>query len=196
MAAKKTSDLIPLCHPIAISRVKVELDVVSEDAEDTIKGEDVEIDRVSEGTENANKGKGRENKSSRGQTSMPWAGTGQGDAYAWHEKHHLDLALNPKARVHPKATQPGTERVDLPVEDTLARCGRIDITATVECDGKTGVEMEALSAASMAALTVYDMCKAVDKGMVIEGLRVVRKEGGKSGTWVLGESIVHGHETK
>lgn len=62
----------------------------------------------------------------------------------------------------------------------------IEITATVSCDGKTGVEMEALTAASTAALTVYDMCKAVDKGMVIEGLRVVLKEGGKSGRWVEG----------
>ncbi|CAM1505611.1 Fc.00g112480.m01.CDS01 [Cosmosporella sp. VM-42] len=59
----------------------------------------------------------------------------------------------------------------------------IDIQAMVTCDGKTGVEMEALTAASTAALTVYDMCKAVDKGMVIEGLRVVLKDGGKSGRW-------------
>jgi len=65
--------------------------------------------------------------------------------------------------------------------------GRIDVTATVSCDGKTGVEMEALTAAGAAALTVYDMCKSVDKGMVIEGLRVVLKEGGKSGRWVEGE---------
>jgi molybdenum cofactor biosynthesis protein MoaC len=68
--------------------------------------------------------------------------------------------------------------------------GQVNITATVQCDGKTGVEMEALTAASVAALTVYDMCKAVDKGMRIDGLRVVRKEGGKSGTWVEGESVV------
>lgn len=59
----------------------------------------------------------------------------------------------------------------------------ITILATVTCDGKTGVEMEALTAASTAALTVYDMCKAVDKGMVIEGLKVVLKEGGKGGRW-------------
>ncbi len=59
----------------------------------------------------------------------------------------------------------------------------IEIRATVECDGKTGVEMEALTAASTAALTVYDMCKAVDKGMMIDGLRVVLKDGGKSGRW-------------
>ncbi|KAH6606660.1 molybdenum cofactor biosynthesis 1 b [Trichoderma cornu-damae] len=91
MAAKRTPDLIPLCHPIAISRVSVDLDV--------------------------------------------------------------------------------------------AGSRRIEIRATVSCDGKTGVEMEALTAASSAALTVYDMCKAVDKGMTIEGLRVVLKDGGESGRW-------------
>ncbi|KAI5924845.1 hypothetical protein F4810DRAFT_700368 [Camillea tinctor] len=95
MAAKRTPDLIPLCHPIAISKVVVELAVISE-------------------------------------------------------------------------------------------ANRVDIDATVSCEGKTGVEMEALTAASTAALTVYDMCKAVDKGIRIEGLRVVLKEGGKSGRWIEG----------
>ena len=57
----------------------------------------------------------------------------------------------------------------------------VDITATVRTTGRTGVEMEALTAASVAALTVYDMCKAVDRGMRIDGLRVVAKSGGKSG---------------
>jgi GTP 3',8-cyclase len=94
MAAKRTPDLIPLCHPIAISRVSVD----------------------------------------------------------------LDLADDPE-------------------------CARMDIWVTVECEGKTGVEMEALTAASTAALTVYDMCKAVDRGMRIEGLRLVLKQGGKSGRW-------------
>jgi len=93
MAAKRTSDLIPLCHPLALTRVAVEL-----------------------------------------------------------APHHLE------------------------------RHG-IAITATAETDGKTGVEMEALSAASVAALTVYDMCKAVDRGMTITDVRLERKEGGKSGTW-------------
>jgi cyclic pyranopterin phosphate synthase len=101
MAAKKTAELIPLCHPISISRVSVDLQVLEDDE------------------------------------------------------------------------QP-----------------RVDITATVACEGKTGVEMEALTAASTAALTVYDMCKAVDKGMVVEGLRVVLKEGGKSGRWVEGEKTI------
>ena len=54
--------------------------------------------------------------------------------------------------------------------------------------GATGVEMEALTAASVAALTVYDMCKAVDRGMVIEAVRLVRKEGGKSGVWTRAEN--------
>jgi cyclic pyranopterin monophosphate synthase len=57
----------------------------------------------------------------------------------------------------------------------------VEITATVKTTGQTGVEMEALTAASVAALTVYDMCKAVDRAMRIEGLRVVAKSGGKSG---------------
>ncbi len=57
----------------------------------------------------------------------------------------------------------------------------VEIAATVRTTGRTGVEMEALMAASVAALTVYDMCKAIDRGMRIDGLRVVHKAGGKSG---------------
>jgi len=57
----------------------------------------------------------------------------------------------------------------------------VEIEATVKTTGQTGVEMEALTAASIAALTVYDMCKAVDRGMRVEALRVVAKSGGKSG---------------
>ncbi|KAK4204465.1 hypothetical protein QBC40DRAFT_164670 [Triangularia verruculosa] len=105
MAAKRTPDLIPLCHPIALTHAEVELAPVEANIE--------------AGTDDKNKG------------------------------------------------------------------GAIQIAATVSCDGKTGVEMEALTAASAAALTVYDMCKAVDKAMVIEGLRVVLKDGGKSGRWEL-----------
>ena len=58
----------------------------------------------------------------------------------------------------------------------------VEITSTVNSTGKTGVEMEALTATSVAALTIYDMCKAVDRGMRIESIRLVRKSGGKSGT--------------
>jgi cyclic pyranopterin phosphate synthase len=56
-------------------------------------------------------------------------------------------------------------------------------TATVECDGKTGVEMEALTAVQVGLLTVYDMLKAVDRGMVISDVRLLEKRGGKSGDW-------------
>ncbi len=64
---------------------------------------------------------------------------------------------------------------------------RIGIRATVKTTGKTGVEMEALTAVSVAALTIYDMCKAIDRGMTIKNISLVRKSGGKSGTIVLGE---------
>ena len=59
-------------------------------------------------------------------------------------------------------------------------------TATVRVEGRTGVEMEALTAVSCALLTVYDMCKSRDRGMVIEGVRLVSKEGGRSGSWSAG----------
>jgi cyclic pyranopterin phosphate synthase len=95
-AAKKTSDLIPLCHPIALTRVAVEF-----------------------------------------------------------------------------AVEADTHSV---------RC-----RATAECTGQTGVEMEALSAVSVALLTIYDMCKAVDRGMVMEGVRLMEKRGGKSGEFVAGQ---------
>ncbi len=58
----------------------------------------------------------------------------------------------------------------------------VEITTAVKSLGKTGVEMEALTAAAITALTIYDMCKAVDRGMQIENLRLIRKSGGKSGT--------------
>jgi cyclic pyranopterin phosphate synthase len=139
MAAKKTSDLIPLCHPLGITHVSVDLDVVG-------------------GVEGVGEVEVKENERGR---SEAWQGTGQGDVYPFHPK-----------------------------EKQISAFGKVDITATVSCDGKTGVEMEALTAASTAALTVYDMCKAVDKGMRIEGLRVVRKEGGKSGLWVEGQKAL------
>jgi cyclic pyranopterin phosphate synthase len=69
-------------------------------------------------------------------------------------------------------------KVDLEAD---AVANAVEITATVRTTGQTGVEMEALTAAGVAALTVYDMCKAVDRSMRIEGLRVTHKAGGKSG---------------
>ncbi len=59
----------------------------------------------------------------------------------------------------------------------------VRVEASARCTGKTGVEMEALTAVSIAALTVYDMLKAIDKSMRIEGIRLMRKSGGRSGTW-------------
>jgi cyclic pyranopterin phosphate synthase len=91
--AKRTSDLVPLCHPIALTRVAVEFQLV--------------------------------------------------------EPEHAVLC-----------------------------------TATAETVGPTGVEMEALTAVQVALLTIYDMCKAVDRGMVIDGVRLLEKHGGKSGSWV------------
>ena len=70
--------------------------------------------------------------------------------------------------------------VDLVADDTA---NAIDITATIKLKGRTGVEMEALTAVSVAALTVYDMCKAVDRGMIIKDVRLIQKSGGKSGTF-------------
>ena len=99
MAAKKTSDLIPLCHPLALSRVAIELEAARADGESA---------------------------------------------------------------------------------------AAVLCTATVETTGPTGVEMEALTAVQVALLTIYDMCKAADRGMVITGVRLLEKHGGKSGSYVAG----------
>ena len=72
--------------------------------------------------------------------------------------------------------------VDLSFDLNETDC-TVDITATVKCRGVTGVEMEALTAVSVAALTVYDMCKAVQKDMEITDIRLLQKTGGKSGTF-------------
>jgi cyclic pyranopterin phosphate synthase len=69
------------------------------------------------------------------------------------------------------------------VDLTPAAPDAVDIEATVKLVGRTGVEMEALTAVTIAALTVYDMCKAADRGMRIEDIRLVLKEGGKSGRY-------------
>ena len=77
--------------------------------------------------------------------------------------------------------------VDMAFELNEADC-TVEITATVRCQGVTGVEMEALTAVSVAALTVYDMCKAVQKDMEITDVRLLRKTGGKSGTYETSEA--------
>jgi cyclic pyranopterin phosphate synthase len=70
--------------------------------------------------------------------------------------------------------------VDFTLDEAAAR---VECRATVECTARTGVEMEALTAVQVALLTIYDMCKAVDRGMTMEGTRLVEKRGGKSGTY-------------
>jgi len=65
----------------------------------------------------------------------------------------------------------------------------LEVVASCVTTGKTGVEMEALTGASIAALTIYDMCKALDKGIVIEAIELVEKQGGKSGSWQRDESL-------
>lgn len=67
--------------------------------------------------------------------------------------------------------------------DIDPEAGTIEVHAIVRCEGKTGVEMEAMTACAVAALTIYDMCKSAEKGIVIDGLQLLRKSGGKSGTW-------------
>jgi len=67
--------------------------------------------------------------------------------------------------------------------------GKLEVNCRVECTGSTGVEMEALCGVMGAGLCVYDMCKSVDRGMRIDGVRVVEKQGGKSGDWVDGKIV-------
>ena len=86
-------------------------------------------------------------------------------------KHTWELIL----MCHPLPIE-GIEMEITPISDTDVR-----IVSTLRCTHKTGIEMEALTAASVAALTLYDMCKAVDRGMVIRDVMLLRKSGGKSG---------------
>lgn len=73
--------------------------------------------------------------------------------------------------------------IDLDLRLDEERCS-VEITASVSCDGRTGVEMEALTAASVAALTVYDMCKAVQRDMIIDDIRLLSKSGGVHGDYI------------
>ena len=80
---------------------------------------------------------------------------------------------------HPLPITRVSVEFEIDAQQSLVRC-----TAQVETLGRTGVEMEALTAVQIGLLTVYDMCKAADRGMVIDGVRVLEKHGGKSGDWV------------
>jgi cyclic pyranopterin phosphate synthase len=79
---------------------------------------------------------------------------------------------------HPIALTRVAAEFELDHEQNAVHC-----LVTAECTGRTGVEMEALTATSVGLLTIYDMCKAVDRGMRIEGIRLLEKKGGKSGHW-------------
>lgn len=125
MAAKKTPELIPLCHPLALSSVEVDFAVtggLAGLAPDTVPSEP--------------------------------AGSAPAGAVA-------------------------TSGSVSPTSGPVA----LEIEARVTLTGRTGAEMEALTACSVAALAIYDMAKAIDRGMVIDSLRLVRKAGGKSGVW-------------
>jgi cyclic pyranopterin phosphate synthase len=75
-------------------------------------------------------------------------------------------------------------------------CDAVEVEARAACEGRTGVEMEALTAASIASLVLYDMCKAITKGIVIERVRLVEKTGGKSGHWTADDgNAISGDET-
>jgi cyclic pyranopterin phosphate synthase len=74
--------------------------------------------------------------------------------------------------------------LDFTIEESTSS---VLITATAKTDSKTGIEMEAMTAVSVAALTIYDMCKAIDRSMRIDGIRLIEKRGGKSGTFLLEE---------
>lgn len=68
--------------------------------------------------------------------------------------------------------------------DVKVRAGTITVTSTARCTGRTGVEIEAMTACAIAALTIYDMCKSAEKGIVIQQIRLLRKTGGKSGVYL------------
>lgn len=83
----------------------------------------------------------------------------------------------------PMCHQIPLENVELSFDCDLEK-GSISITSEVSVTAKTGVEMEALQAVVQAALTIYDMCKAVDKEIIISDIKLIKKSGGKSGTWI------------
>lgn len=91
------------------------------------------------------------------------------------------LAAKKTGELIPLCHPLGLDYVDIQI---IAGNDRLELEATVRCTGKTGVEMEALTAVSIAALTLYDMCKAVDKSMVIGEIRLAKKSGGRSGEYL------------
>ncbi len=92
------------------------------------------------------------------------------------------MAAKKTAELVPLCHPIALTRVDVRLEPDADAC-RVDCIATAETVGPTGVEMEALCAVQVALLTIYDMCKAVDRGMVIDDVRLLEKRGGRSGHW-------------
>lgn len=92
------------------------------------------------------------------------------------------LAAKQTPSLIPLAHPLALESVDVTF-DIDGDAGTIEVRSIVKCEGKTGVEMEAMTACAVAALTIYDMCKSAEKGIVIDALQLMRKSGGKSGTW-------------
>lgn len=92
------------------------------------------------------------------------------------------LAAKQTPSLIPLAHPIALESVDVTFTVDVA-AGTIGVEATARCEAKTGVEMEAMTACAVAALTIYDMCKSAEKGITIDNLQLLRKSGGKSGTW-------------
>jgi cyclic pyranopterin phosphate synthase len=88
---------------------------------------------------------------------------------------------------HPIGLSRATVEFETVEFETDARVSEIHCTVTTETVGRTGVEMEALTSVSVALLTIYDMCKAIDRGMTISNIRLLEKAGGKSGHWLAPE---------
>jgi cyclic pyranopterin monophosphate synthase len=109
-------------------------------------------------------------------------GLPKGDALATARVAGI-LAAKRTSDLIPLCHQLALTGVDVDFEIGSAETGTVEITATVRSTDRTGVEMEALTAVSVAALTLYDMIKAVDPAARIDDIRVLRKEGGKTGTW-------------
>lgn len=114
---------------------------------------------------------------------VPLAHSGLGIEGVWVGVEAMGGEGEEAKKGHRRSGQGGTNEGEDGGKQGIGNFGGVRITTTVECTGKTGVEMEALTGVMGAALTVVDMCKAVDKGLRIEGVRVVRKEGGRSGAW-------------
>ena len=92
------------------------------------------------------------------------------------------LAAKQTPSLIPLSHSIGIDSVDVTF-DIDPGSGSVEVRAIVRCEGKTGVEMEAMTACAVASLTIYDMCKSAERGISIDGLQLVRKSGGKGGTW-------------